>query len=56
MGSSTTLAGIIKDKNISRMVKIRLVQSMVSVVMTCGRKTEKKAEKRRREAFELWTW
>ena len=54
----TNLDSILKSRDITLPTKVRLVKAMVfSVVMYgCESWTVKKAERRRIDAFELWSW
>ena len=52
------LDSILKSRDITLPTKVRLVKSMVFPVVMygCERRTIKKAERRRIDAFELWCW
>ena len=54
----TILDRILKSRDITLPIKVRLVKAMVSPVVMCGCEswTMKKAECRRIDAFELWCW
>ena len=54
----TNLDSIFKSRDITLLTKVHLVKAMVSPVVMYGCKswTEKKAECRRIDAFELWCW
>ena len=54
----TNLDSIFKSRDITLLIKVRLVKAMAfSVVMYgCESWTVKKAERRRIDAFELWCW
>ena len=54
----TNLDGILKSKDITLPTKVHLVKAMVFPVVMygCESWTEKKAECRRIDAFELWCW
>ena len=54
----TNLHSIFKSRDITLPTKVRLVKAMVFPVVTYGYEswTVKKAERRRRDAFELWCW
>ena len=54
----TNLDSILKSRDITLPTKIRLVEAMVfpGVMYGCESWTLKKAECRRIEAFELWSW
>ena len=54
----TNLDSIFKSRDITLSTKVRLVKTMVFPVVMYGCKswTEKKAEHRRIDAFELWCW
>ena len=54
----TNLASILKSRDITLPTKVHLVKAMVSplVMYGCESWTEKKAEHRRIDAFELWCW
>ena len=54
----TNLNSILKSRDITLSIKVRLVKAMVSPVVMYGCKSWaiKKAERRRIDAFELWCW
>ena len=54
----TNLDNILKSRDITLPTKVRLVKAMVFPVVMygCESWTEKKAEHRRIDAFELWCW
>ena len=54
----TNLDSIFKSRDITLPTKVRLVEAMVFPVVMygCESWTVKKAERRRRDAFELWFW
>ena len=54
----TNLDSIFKSRDITLPTKVRLVKAMVFrvVMYGCESWTEKKAERRRIDAFELWCW
>ena len=54
----TNLDSILKSKDITSTTKVRLVKAMVFPVVMygCERRTMKKAEHQRIDAFELWYW
>ena len=54
----TNLDSILKSRDITLPIKIRLVKAMVFPVVMygCENWTVKKAEHRRIDAFELWCW
>ena len=54
----TNLDSILKSRDITLLIKVRLVKSMVFpvVVYGCECWTIKKAERWRIDAFELWCW
>ena len=54
----TNLDSILKSRNITLLTKVHLVKAMVFPVVTygCESWTVKKAECRRIDAFELWSW
>ena len=54
----TNLDSILKSKDITLPIKVRLVKALVFPVVTCGCEswTMKKAEHQRIDAFELWCW
>ena len=54
----TNLDSILKNRDITLLTKVRLVEAMVFPVVTygCESWTIKKAERRRIDAFELWCW
>ena len=54
----TNLDSILKSRDITLPIKVRLVKAMVFPVVMYGCKswTVKKAERRRIDAFELWCW
>ena len=54
----TNLDSIFKSRDITLSTKVRLVKAMVLpvVVYGCESWTIKKAEHRRADAFELWSW
>ena len=54
----TNLDSILKSRDITLPTKVRLVKAMVFpvVMYACESWTVKKAECRRRDAFELWCW
>ena len=54
----TNLDSILKSRDITLLVKVRLVKAMVFPVVMygCESWTSKKAEHRRIDAFELWCW
>ena len=54
----TNLDSILKSRDISLPIKVYLVKAMVFPVVMygCERWTIKKAERRRIDAFELWSW
>ena len=54
----TNLDSIFKSRDITLPTKVRLVKAMVFLVVMygCESWTEKKAERQRIDAFELWCW
>ena len=54
----TNLDSILKSRDITLPTKVHLVKAMVFPVVTygCENWTVKKAERRRIDAFELWSW
>ena len=54
----TNLDSILKSRDITLLTKVRLVKAMVFPVVMygCESWTVKKAERRRIDAFELWSW
>ena len=54
----TSLDNICKSRDITLPTKVRLVKAMVFPVVMygCESWTEKKAERRRIDVFELWCW
>ena len=54
----TNLDSILKSRDITLPTKVQLVKAMVVpvVMYECESWTEKKAERRRIDAFELWCW
>ena len=54
----TNIDSILKGRNITVPIKVRIVKAMVFPVVMCGfeRWTIKKAEHRRIDVFELWCW
>ena len=54
----TNLDGILKSRDITLPIKVRLVKAMVFPVVMygCESWTVKKAEHQRTDAFELWYW
>ena len=54
----TNLDSILKSRDISLLIKVRLAKAMVFPVVKygCESWTVKKAERRRIDAFELWCW
>ena len=54
----TNLDSILKSRNITLPVKVRIVKAMVFPVVMygCESWTTKKAERRRIDAFVLWYW
>ena len=54
----TNLDSILKSRDITLPIKVRLVKAMVFpiVMYECESWTVKKAERRRMDAFELWCW
>ena len=54
----TNLDSILKSRDITLPIKVRLVKAMVFplVMYGCESWTIKKAERRRIDAFELWCW
>ena len=54
----TKLDSILKSRDITLLTKVRLVKAMVFAVVMygCERRTVKKVEHRRIDAFELWCW
>ena len=54
----TSLDSILKSRDITLPIKVRLVKAMVFpvVMYACEGWTVKKAEHRRIDAFELWCW
>ena len=54
----TNLDSILKSRDITLPIKVRLVEAMLFPVVICGCEswTMKKAEHRRTDAFELWCW
>ena len=54
----TNLDSILKSRDITLPIKVRLVKAMVFLVVTygCENWTIKKAECQRTDAFELWCW
>ena len=54
----TNLDSILKSREITLPIKVRLVKAMVfpAVIYGCESWTVKKAERQRTDAFELWCW
>ena len=54
----TNLDSILKSRDITLLIKVRLVKAMVFPVVMYGYEswTTKKAERQRIDAFELWCW
>ena len=54
----TNLDGILKSRDITLLIKVRLVKAMVFPVVMhgCESWTMKKAERQRIDVFELWCW
>ena len=54
----TNLDSILKSRDITLPIKVRLVKAMISPVVMygCESWTIKKAEHQRIDAFELWCW
>ena len=54
----TNLDSILKSRDITLPIKVRLVKAMVFLVVIygCESWTVKKAERRKIDAFELWCW
>ena len=54
----TNLDGMLKSRDVTLPIKVRLVQAMVFPVVMygCESWTIKKAECRRIDTFELWCW
>ena len=54
----TNLDSVLKSKDITVPTKVHIVKAMVFLVVMygCERWTIKKAEPRRIDAFELWSW
>ena len=54
----TNLDSILKSRGITLLTKVHLVKAMVFPVVMygCESWTEKKAERQRIDAFELWSW
>ena len=54
----TNLDSILKSRDITLPIKVPLVKAMVFpvIIYGCESWTEKKAERRRIDAFELWCW
>ena len=54
----TNLDSIFKSRDITLLTKVHVVKAMVFPVVMygCESWTEKKAERRRIDAFELWCW
>ena len=54
----TNLDSILKSKDITLLIKVRLVKAMIFpvVVYGCESWTIKKAERQRIDAFEPWSW
>ena len=54
----TNLDSILKRRNITLPARVRLVKAMVFPVVICGFESwnVKKAEHRKIDAFELWSW
>ena len=54
----TNLDSILKSRDVTLPIKVRLVQAMVFpvVMYRCESWTVKKAERQRIDAFELWCW
>ena len=54
----TNLDSILKSRDITLSIKVRLVKAMIFPVVMygCESWTIKKAERRRIDAFELWCW
>ena len=55
---TTNLDSLLKGRDITLPIKVRLVKAMVFPVVMygCESWTTKKAEHRRMDAFELWCW
>ena len=54
----TNLDSILKNRDITLLIKVHLVKAMVFLVIMCRCEswTIKKAERQRIDAFELWCW
>ena len=54
----TNLVSILKSRDVTLSTKVHLVKAMVFPVVMygCESRTIKKAERRRINAFELWSW
>ena len=54
----TNLDSVLKSRDITLPIKVRMVKAMVFPVVTygCESWTVKKAERQRTNAFELWCW
>ena len=54
----TNLDSVLKSRDVILLTKVHLVKAMISPVVMCGCEswTIKKAEHRRIDAFELWSW
>ena len=54
----TNLDNILKSRDITLLTKVHLVKAMIlpAVMYACESWTRKKAERRRIDAFELWSW
>ena len=54
----TNLESILKNRDVTLLAKVRIVKVMVFPVVMygCESWTVKKAEHRRIDAFELWSW
>ena len=52
----TNLDSILKNRDITLPTKVHLVKDMIFPVVMYGYETIKKAEHRKIDAFELWSW
>ena len=54
----TNLEGILKSRDITLLTKVHIVKAVVFPIVMCRCEswTMKKAERRRIDAFELWSW
>ena len=54
----TNLDSMLKSRDITLLTKVHIVKAMIFpvVMYACERRTIKKAERRRIDAFELWCW